>query len=299
MLERHGVAYLADEVGMGKTYVALATLALFRHYDPTFAVLVLAPRENIQRRWMKELKNFVAHNVRFPDLRVKAADDSPARGLVACDRLLDLVRETSIDPNRDFFLRMSSFSLPLGNDRAGWQRLRDDVREHLPWMKDEIFDLRNKETFKDNFARALCCALPVFDLVIVDEAHNLSMATRKTRPRGTGSSAWPSGTPMLPRIRSSTRGMARAPSASCSSRRRRSKRPTCSSGTSFTSSDAAEPSQSSGATPRARTTRRSAPATSWCAGDHAPHQTASSTRRTSTVGSGGAAASTPTTSPMV
>jgi hypothetical protein len=27
--------------------------------------------------------------------------------------------------------------------------------------------------FKDNFARALCCALPVFDLVIVDEAHNL------------------------------------------------------------------------------------------------------------------------------
>ena len=36
-----------------------------------------------------------------------------------------------------------------------------------------MFDLRNKQEFKDNFARALCCALPEFDLVIVDEAHNL------------------------------------------------------------------------------------------------------------------------------
>ena len=34
ILEKHGVAYLADEVGMGKTYVALGALALFRHFDP-------------------------------------------------------------------------------------------------------------------------------------------------------------------------------------------------------------------------------------------------------------------------
>ena len=31
----------------------------------------------------------------------------------------------------------------------------------------------SKDDFKDNFARAICCALPVFDLVIVDEGHNL------------------------------------------------------------------------------------------------------------------------------
>ena len=40
-------------------------------------------------------------------------------------------------------------------------------------MRDEIFDLRNKREFKDNVARALCCALPPLDLVIVDEGHNL------------------------------------------------------------------------------------------------------------------------------
>src|SRR6476660_5269003 len=66
VLESQRVAYLADEVGMGKTYVALGALALFRHFRPDFRVLVIAPKENIQRKWMKELRNFAAHNVRFP-----------------------------------------------------------------------------------------------------------------------------------------------------------------------------------------------------------------------------------------
>src|SRR4026208_1966400 len=63
MLEKHRVAYLADEVGMGKTYVALGALALFRHFQPDFRVLVIAPKENIQRKWMKEFGNFVAYNM--------------------------------------------------------------------------------------------------------------------------------------------------------------------------------------------------------------------------------------------
>ena len=72
ILEMQNVAYLADEVGMGKTYVALGAMALFRHFNPEFRLLVIAPRENIQTKWMKELGNFCANNVRFPDLRVKS-----------------------------------------------------------------------------------------------------------------------------------------------------------------------------------------------------------------------------------
>ena len=49
MLKKNQVAYLADEVGMGKTYVALGALALFRHFNPDFKALIIAPRENIQR----------------------------------------------------------------------------------------------------------------------------------------------------------------------------------------------------------------------------------------------------------
>ncbi len=173
ILSKHRVAYLADEVGMGKTYVALGALALFRHYNPGFRVLVIAPRENIQRKWVKEWTSFAAQIVKFPDLRSSAIDRRPARPNVVCENLIGLVRECAIDTNRDFFMRLPSFSLPLGEAPDEWRRIRDGLRSALPWMKDEVFDLRNKQAFKENFARAVCCALPMFDLVIIDEAHHL------------------------------------------------------------------------------------------------------------------------------
>ena len=81
ILQREGVAYLADEVGMGKTYVALGAIALFRHFNPGFRVAVIAPRENIQAKWMKEWQNFATYIARLADLRVKALHGGPARPL--------------------------------------------------------------------------------------------------------------------------------------------------------------------------------------------------------------------------
>jgi superfamily II DNA or RNA helicase len=177
ILKREGVAYLADEVGMGKTYVALGALALFRHFDPNFRALIIAPRQNIQEKWGKELRNFVQHNVRFPDLRVKGIDARPARRIVSPGSLVELLREVTADRDRDFILRMSSFSLPLAGkdsvDPEAAKRLRAELLRHLPWISPAWLDARNKDGFKRNVASALCCALPSFDLVIVDEAHNL------------------------------------------------------------------------------------------------------------------------------
>ena len=177
ILEKEGVAYLADEVGMGKTIVALGALALFRHFNPSFRVLVIAPRENIQRKWQKELLNFVEHNVRFSDLRVRALDGKPARPLVHCENLVDLLGDATLDPNRDFFARLTSFSFGLRGrdlvDPDAAREVRRQLREHLPWLSNEVFDLRDKAGFKDNIAMAVCCGLPVFDLVVVDEGHNL------------------------------------------------------------------------------------------------------------------------------
>lgn len=169
LLEAHRVAYLADEVGMGKTLVALGVVALFRHFNPNFRVLFIAPRENIQRKWQKELRNFTTWNVKFSDLRTRGFFGQPARPMVHCDSLLSLLRETALDPDRDFFARLTSFSLPLGREEESWRRVRDHVQAQLPWLAPEALDARSK----DGIARALCCALPVFDLVVVDEAHNL------------------------------------------------------------------------------------------------------------------------------
>ncbi|MHC2400967.1 Rad3-related DNA helicase [Bradyrhizobium barranii subsp. barranii] len=177
LLDQQGIAYLADEVGMGKTYVALGALSLFRHQNPAFRVLVIAPRENIQRKWMKEVRNFVRYNYRLSDLRMRNLNALPIRHLVRCDSLLELVRETNLNPDRDFFARLTSFSLAIGGEKSAnpddARRMRNGLRQYLRWVKDDVFDLRNKQTFKDNFASAVCCALPIFDLVIVDEAHNL------------------------------------------------------------------------------------------------------------------------------
>ncbi|HEV7676346.1 MAG TPA: helicase-related protein [Candidatus Angelobacter sp.] len=180
MLEQRRVAYLADEVGLGKTYVALGAVALFRHFKPRFRLLVVAPKENIQRKWIKELGNFVRNNVRYPDLRVKSLQDTPVRAPVFCSNLYELVRETSNDPNRDFFVRLTSFSFGLAEDSEKWKKRRDRLRDLLPWIDADLFDLRSKERFKENYARAVCCAIPVFDLIIIDEGHNLKHGLQRT-----------------------------------------------------------------------------------------------------------------------
>ena len=114
LLEKNGVAYLADEVGMGKTYVALGAMALFRHFKPDFRVMVISPRRNIQQKWVNELRNFIEHNVLVNDLRVRGVDGRPARPTISCDNLIELVSESVLDPDRDFFGRITSFSLGLG-----------------------------------------------------------------------------------------------------------------------------------------------------------------------------------------
>lgn len=182
LLAEHRCAYVADEVGMGKTYVALGAMALMQHFQPKLRVLIITPRENIQNKWMKELGNLVRHNIRYPDLSVKALDGRPAMPLVKCDRLLDLVHQVNLRPQGCFFMRMSSFSLGMADmsssgDSPGRRSaggLRDELKKHLPWLGKEALDLRvrDRQIFKDSFARALCCALPDFDLVIIDEAHN-------------------------------------------------------------------------------------------------------------------------------
>lgn len=185
-LATHQVAYLADEVGMGKTYVALGALALFRHFNPGFRVLIITPRQNIQAKWAKEFRNFVRHNVRVADLRVRGLAHEPARPLVQCERLSQFVREVTVDPDRDFFLRMSSFSLALDADEGSTSatRLREQFQRELPWVPDEALDLRGGGgTFKQNVARAINCVLPEFDLVIVDEAHHLKHGARHTAAR--------------------------------------------------------------------------------------------------------------------
>ena len=172
MLARNGCAYLADEVGMGKTYVALGVMSLLRYFDPHARIVVIAPRENIQRKWVKELRNFVSHNWRVVGNRVKSLQGGPVWEPIVCDSLVEFAHEALVNQDRDFFLRMTSFSIRLSdsNDR---RKTREALLKNVPWLTRHDVPNYNPEGFRDAFAVALNGAFPEADLVVCDEAHNL------------------------------------------------------------------------------------------------------------------------------
>ena len=115
MLAHNRCAYLADEVGMGKTYVALGVMSLMRYLDPHVRVIVIAPRQNIQEKWKKELTNFVRNNWKITGNRVKSLEGTPVWEPVVCGNLSIFAKEALLNQDRDFFLRMTSFSLSAKN----------------------------------------------------------------------------------------------------------------------------------------------------------------------------------------
>lgn len=171
-LARNRVAYLADEVGMGKTYIALGVMGLLRHFRPEARILVIAPRENLQRKWVKELGNFVARNWKVVDNRVRSVQQTPAREAVICGSLRDLVKMLMLNPEHDLFLRMTSFSLwtkEAKHRRDG----KAELLRTLPWIDGDLIPTADAEEYRTAYGCALNAMLPEFDLLVVDEGHNL------------------------------------------------------------------------------------------------------------------------------
>ena len=172
MLERNKCAYLADEEGMGKTYVALGVMALTRYFNPHARIVVIAPRENIQRKWIKELKNFVRLNWQLTGNRVKSLQGEPAWAPVYCNSLVDFVAEALLNADRDFFLRMTSFSIAV-KDHDSRLRLRRQLQERVSWLPSGALSATTPEAFRDAYGCAINAAMPQVDLLVIDEAHNL------------------------------------------------------------------------------------------------------------------------------
>jgi len=172
MLARNRIAYLADEVGMGKTFVALGVAGLVRHLNPKARIMVFAPRENIQRKWVKELRNFVHFNWRVEDNCVKSLHGTPVREPIVCSNFDALGRAVRINDHRDLFLRMTTLSIASRRAKSR-KRCRKQILQHLPWIDRKLLSSSNPWTFRDAFGRALNALIPELDLLIIDEAHNL------------------------------------------------------------------------------------------------------------------------------
>lgn len=174
MILEHGVAYLADEVGMGKTYVALAVVALFRHLQPGFRVLYLTPSRNVMGKWHeRELPAFVRENVNSPEMRVKGpAGLSPALSVACAD--VDSWLNTCVEAPTvlDTFLTFSALSFALGGNEEDWKR-RVRQLATLAGVTADLTGVKKKDTFKERAARIANETIPTYDLVVIDEAHLL------------------------------------------------------------------------------------------------------------------------------
>ena len=172
MLAQNKIAYLADEVGMGKTYIALGVLGLLRHLNPQARVMIIAPRENIQRKWIKELSNFVVHNWKVEDNRFKGLNGRPVYTPIHCGSFQEFSTFFRISDQRDPFLRMTMFSIAARHSKSR-QRYRKTLRNLLPWINPSLMSSSDPFEFRDDYGRVVNALVPNLDLLIVDEAHNL------------------------------------------------------------------------------------------------------------------------------
>jgi len=166
-----GMGYLADEVGMGKTYIALGVVALMRYFNPTLRVLYICPSRNVQDKWRREYLSFIKNNVKVSGFRIRTANGKPAAPFISCRNVPEMIRTAAIGYYSDFFVGKDSFSISLDDHQETWEKKCRSIQDLLPAHEwDGI--VQSKQDVKDRYAAALNYILPTFDLVIIDEAHN-------------------------------------------------------------------------------------------------------------------------------
>lgn len=170
-----GLGYLADEVGMGKTYVALGVIALMRYFNPALKVLYICPSRNVQEKWDREYKGFIKYNIISNQYRIRTLEGKPAVPHINCNNVSEIMRMASLGYYADFFVGKDNFSISLSNDtsldKTDWADKCKSIQDMIPahhW--DGIVNV--KADVKQEYAKALNYILPEFDLVMIDEAHN-------------------------------------------------------------------------------------------------------------------------------
>lgn len=195
ILCRNKFAYLADEVGMGKTYQALGLASIIWNLKKDAKILFISPRQALQEKWRQEYRRFFANNYRRGiggDDRVSSILlNMPVHEAVLYNRLSEWAVSLSHPRRVATFLRHTSFTRPVFvsglTDSEVSDYWRDTRKKLAGWglhgtskhiVRVSAEDASRK--FNLEFAKALNQMLsdigkgePVYDLVVVDEAQCL------------------------------------------------------------------------------------------------------------------------------
>lgn len=174
----NNILYIADEVGLGKTFIAAGIALLFRHFSihPEKHIdIIIVPKKNLQDKWKKELGNFVSKNYLL--------DNEILKNSYTFEQCIkDKIRPLNNNEPLTIF-RMTSFSSIVMASNA-----RKDLKKHFinevfnkdKWAEvilNKAYDLGyfHKDGFRNlrNLIAYLMNALsPKINCLIIDEAHN-------------------------------------------------------------------------------------------------------------------------------
>lgn len=170
--------YLADEVGLGKTYIALGIASLLRHFSDkpeTYQDVIVVPKFNLQVKWEKEIRQFISKNYRVKDNIVKSVIGTPVGDISLKNRLEPVTNDI---PSYHIY-RNSLFSLGLNEGR---KELKEELKRNL--VLDNTADILERayelgyfkvgmrSALKKLYAYLLSVCLPPIEMLIVDEGHN-------------------------------------------------------------------------------------------------------------------------------
>ncbi len=174
--------YIADEVGLGKTYIAMGIATLLQHFSTNyekFIGFILVPKKNLQNKWLSEFNRFVKNNYLLCDNRVKSVINMQI-SQINDEQIHERLECFNNNVTAYHIYRNSSFSMSSSAEMDIWKEnlLRYLPNEHHSTFL-EAWDFLNKEEeeikkseIRKLYAYLLNLSIPEIDILIVDEAHN-------------------------------------------------------------------------------------------------------------------------------
>lgn len=153
LLDEKGYAYLADEVGMGKTRQAMGVIATQFLSKADSRIAIVCSSAALQRQWQTEWSNFLSNCYKLLDDRLLGtADAVQLQELRLHQNLREFAAALKEDDSRIHLLRYSSFSRPLSLDDtsprdmlANYAKTVGVAVEHLHAAEREIADRFGKK----------------------------------------------------------------------------------------------------------------------------------------------------------
>ncbi|NYE60320.1 hypothetical protein FHW58_001472 [Duganella sp. 1224] len=150
LLQTRGYAYLADEVGMGKTRQALGVIATQFLSEPDSHVVIVCPGKTLQQQWAREWETFIRTCYKSKDDRlVSTVDGRPLHRPQRYERLSDFAKSLLLNERRIHLLRYSSFRRPI------WfgGKSKDDTPDHIRAQYEQSLHEIGIDTMDDHERR--------------------------------------------------------------------------------------------------------------------------------------------------